>query len=204
MQQDAGNLLQSSTNWYERLAQLLDWNWSRLSQWWARDHWTNCSPSWTILPTLSIKHCRDSRAHSPTDWCEFRCHKELFKKSFLPFTIRLFNSSTLGNRWNSLHIHYYVFFFVQINNEPKWIDANSFITTLFCEYIFILIIFILCIYLFGLSYIFVVYNITWLCAITVAAASRRFPLAGLIKYFDLIWELFCKFDEIWCAVLVLC
>jgi len=50
------------TDWY------LDWNWRRLSQWWARDHWTNCSPSWTILPTLSRKHCRDSGAHSPTHW----------------------------------------------------------------------------------------------------------------------------------------
>ena len=28
----------------------------------------NCSPSWTILPTLSIKHSRDSGAHSPKDW----------------------------------------------------------------------------------------------------------------------------------------
>ena len=39
---------------------------------------------------------------------QLRCHKERFKKSFLSFTIRLLNSSPLGNGWNSLHIHYSV------------------------------------------------------------------------------------------------
>ena len=30
---------------------------------------------------------------------QFRCHKERFKKSFLPFSIKLFNDSPLSHRW---------------------------------------------------------------------------------------------------------
>jgi len=44
-------------------------------------HCTNCSPAWTIHPIPSTRHCRD---------CRFLT--DSFRKSFLLFTIKLYNS----------------------------------------------------------------------------------------------------------------
>ena len=157
--------------------------WTETGGVWVSEEQEITEQTWTILPTLSMTHSRDSGAHSPLIQL-----KERFKKSFSLFTIRLFNSSPLGLRWNSLHILHsvctYSFRFI-IDLHKK----NSFITTLFCEYIFILIIFILCIYLFGSSSIFVDYNNLIMCISTYRVNKAlwfdlKFTTEAISEHFD--------------------
>lgn len=85
-------MLTDLTNWLRRPALSLAAIWTLLLCWQREHHWADCCPWITALSTTSWIDGASKRL------VQLHCHKDRYRKSFLPKSITLYNSSLLAIR----------------------------------------------------------------------------------------------------------